>query len=380
MIAGLLGDVTRNAQFEFVRAFGTSGGGIIHQRALGGTSLFCETYSDRDAAADNYGLGLSNASHCLVVGGTFQARRHGITMGGADLPGSVPTRFCVVDGAKISSWENQGSDMHGNVEHCEYVNCIHQNGVTVSGNHNSVRGGTIFAPALAATGNGVALSINEMRGTSFLFEGFKIIADADPATTNRGLIDCGGNSNSMTAATILGGVMAFRSIDISAPNARIPIKIINRGSTVNTRQVDISNVNCPDSPVGRTSNVWVSNDTGAGGTPFARVKADISFPNIGAPASATVDAIRTCGMREAGTATVTSAATSFVDVPITFNRRFPKPPSVRVQGNQSAVSANFFYAPMNVSSAGFTARIYTAGGSMVAGVSVILMWDAVLDE
>ncbi|UQI33105.1 hypothetical protein M3M50_10895 [Pseudomonas bijieensis] len=173
-IAGLLCDIARNPEFDSVRVFGTSGGGIIQQRTLGGTVTRCETYSDREGvAADNYGLGFSNSQHCLAMGGTFHARRHGVTMGGTDLPGSVPTRFCVVDGADISSWDIQCADMHGNVEHCEYVNCTMHNGVTISGNHNSVRSSTIFAPALASTGNGVAISINEMRGTNFSFESLK---------------------------------------------------------------------------------------------------------------------------------------------------------------------------------------------------------------
>ncbi|WP_192938562.1 hypothetical protein [Pseudomonas putida] len=377
MIAGLLGDVTRNAQFEYVRVFGTSGGGIIHQRALGGTSLFCETFSDREsAAADNYGLRLSNAQHCLVSGGTFHARRHGITMGGNDLPGSVPTRFCVVDGAETSSWDVQGSDMHGNVEHCQYVNCIHRNGVTISGNHNSVRGGTVFAPALAATGNGVAISINEMRGTSFLFEGFKIIADGDPSTTSRGVIDCGGNSVSMSADTILGGCMTFRDIDMSAPNARIPIKIVNRGSTATGKCVDIK-INCPDSPVTRSSNGIIQS---LSGTQFDRVRFEVDLPNAGAPAGTTIDAAKVCGMTEGGTVAAVTTATTFQDVPITFNRRFPKAPSMRLNGNLSAAGVNIFYTPISITTNGATLRIYTTGGSMTAGVAVNLMWEAILNE
>lgn len=377
MIAAVLGDVTRNAQFEYVKVFGTSGAGIVHQRALGGTSLFCETYSDRDtAASDNYGLSLSNASHCLVSGGTFHARRHGITMGGTDLPGSVPTRFCVVDGAETSSWDIQGSDMHGNVEHCQYVNCTHLNGVTISGNHNSVRGGSVFAPALAATGNGVAVSLNEMRGTSFLFEGFKIIAYGDPSTTQRGVIDCGGNSNSMTADTILGGVMAFRNIDMSAPNARIPIKITNRGSTAAGKSVDIR-INCPDSPVTRLSDAQVQNSSG---TLFDRAHIDMKFPNGGAPAGTTADATRVSGMRETNTVVVPTTAAAFLDTPITFNRRFPKEPSMRVDANQSAAGVNIFSTAINITTSGATLRIYTTGSNMTAGVQVRLMWTAALEE
>lgn len=377
LIAGLLTDVTRNAQVEYTRVFGTSGGGIIHQRALGATTLFCETYSDREsAAADNYGLGLSNSHHCLVSGGTFHARRHGVTMGGADIPGGVPTRFCLVDGAETSSWDVQGSDMHGNVEHCQYVNCIHRNGITIGGNHNSIRGGTVFAPAQASTGNGVAISINEMRGTSFLFEGFKIIADGDPQTTSRGVIDCGGNSNSMTADTILGGCMTFRNIDIDAPNARIPIKIVNRGSTATGKTVDIK-INCPNSPATRTSNGIVQN---VSGTPFESARFEADFPNAGAPAGTTMDATKVRGMRESGVATTTTDATTFKDVSITFSRRFPKAPSMRLNGNLSAAGTNIFYTPISVTPNGATLRIYTTGANMTAGVAVNLMWGAVLDE
>lgn len=377
LIAGLLTDITRNAQVEYTRVFGTSGGGIIHQRALGATSLFCESYSDRDsAAADNYGLGLSNSHHCLVSGGTFHARRHGVTMGGADIPGGVPTRFCVVESAETSSWDVQGSDMHGNVEHCQYVNCIHRNGITIGGNHNSIRGGTVLAPALSSTGNGVAISINEMRGTSFLFEGFKIIADGDPQTTSRGVIDCGGNSNSMTADTILGGCMTFRDIDIDAPNARIPIKIVNRGSTATGKSVDIK-IKCPNSPATRTSNGIVQNISG---TTFNSVRFEADFPNDGAPAGTTLDASRVRGMRESGTTSTTTDAATFKDVPITFNRRFPKAPSMRLNGNLSAAGVNIFYTPISVNTNGATLRIYTTGANMTAGVAVNLMWEAVLDE
>lgn len=377
MIAGLMSDVGRNAQFEYVRVFGSSGAGIIHQRALGCTSLFCETYSDRDVLTfDNYGHGLSNAQHCLIKGGAFHARRHGITMGGTDLPGSVPTRFCVVDSAETASWDIQGSDMHGNVEHCQYVNCIHRNGVTISGNHNSVRGGAVFAPALAATGNGVAISINEMRGTSFLFEGFKIFADGDPSTTNRGVIDCGGNSTSMSADTTLGGCMSFKDIDMHAPNARIPVKIVNRGSTAVGRTIDID-INCPDSPGTRTANTLVQN---VSGNVFDRVRYRMDFPNIGAPAGTQLDATKVCGMRESGTQAITTTATATQDVAITFSRRFPKPPVVHLNGNVSASGVNVSYTPINVTVSGATLRIYTGGGSMTAGTAINLMWEAVLEE
>lgn len=378
MIAGLMSDLGRNAQFEYVRVFGTSGAGIIHQRGLGCTSLFCETYSDRDtASADNYGHVLSNSQHCLAVGGSYHARRHGFTMGGVDLAGSVPTRFCVVSGAEISSWENQGSDMHGNVEHCRYVDCTHRNGVTIGGNHNAVRGGSIFSPALPATGNGVAISINEMRGTSFAFEDLKIFADGDPSTTSRGVIDCGGNSNSLTLNTILGGTLAFRNIDISAPNAKSLIRVVNRGCTVSGKFLDIRAVNCNDSPVTRTSNCVIQN---VSGLRFDRVSFDVGIPNIGAPAVTTIDAASISGIRITGSVVIVTTAANFQDVSVVFRMRMPKAPNVALNGDRSSAGVNVFYTPVNVTDSGFTARIYTNGSNMTAGITVNLMWSASIDE
>lgn len=377
-IAGVMTDISKIPRMRNVRVLNASGGGIIFQRSYGWSAEGCAVYSDRDGvAADNYGLVISNCQDGEAVGGQFHTRRHGVTMGGTDLPGSVPTRFCTVRGASISSWDIQGADMHGNVEHCQYLDNIMLNGVTISGNHNTVRGGKIFAPANAATGNGVAVSINEMRGTSFTFEGFSIIALGDPSTSTRGVIDCGGNNNSMTSATILGGVMAFRNIEMSAPNARIPLKIRNTGSTASGREIDISNVRCNDSPVTRVSNAVIQN---ASGTPFDRVSFDLTFPNLGAPAGTTIDAVRVSGMVEDDSTTVLTTATVFQDVPVLYKRRFPKAPIVKLSKNQSAAGVNIFCDPLNVGTDGFTARIFTTGSNMTAGVSVRLMWTASLNE
>jgi len=376
-VTGIHTELSRNAEFHKVKATNTGINGISIARSVGFTVTACETTSDRsDLVANNYGLAIGNSQWGLVIGGRYEARRHGITMGGSSEDGSVPTRFIKVQAAHISSWASHCADMHGNVEFSTYDNCTMMAGVTVSGNNNAVRNCSIYMPVMSETAD-VAISINELRGTSFSFENLKVTALGDPATTGRGVIDCGGNSSPMTENTILGGVMSFRNIDLSAPNARVPIKISNRGSTAIEREIDVK-INCFDSPTSRLLNCHFQL---VSGTAFSRVNFDGSFPNSGAPAATAIAATRISGIKESGVATILTTATVVQDTAIVFNVAFPKAPSVRMQGNQSTPGVIVAYAPLSVTTTGFTARVYTvAGGAMAAGVAINLMWAAEIEE
>lgn len=379
MAAGFMCDIARRPTIDQMRVYGTSGGGIVFQRTLGGVCTRSETYSDRDGvAADNYGFVLSNSQDCYAVECNFHARRHAVTMGGAAGPGSVPTRFCVIEKCELASWDIQCADMHGNVEHCQYVNCVMQNGVTISGNHNAVRNSTIFAPALASTGNGVAISINEMRGTSFTFENLNIVSYGDPSTTSRGVIDIGGNSNAMTANTVLGGCLSFRNINLSAPNARIPFKCINAGSNAPNKSI-IYDVKWNDAPASRTSNFWAGV---ASGSNFARIDfKGMRFNDVGAPAGITANADFVSGLRETGVATITTVASSGVqNFAVSFTNRFPKAPIVTVTPNRSAPGPLIVTYVSASDANGFTISLIPSSGTTTAGVVINVAWTASLDE
>lgn len=379
LTAGIFCELSRGAHLTKVNVLNTSGAGIVIERSVNAHVEHCGTSSNLDSVAqDNYGLCLSNVQNALVLGGTYNAKRHAVTMGGNGFAGCVPTRNAKVIGADLSSWDIQCADMHGNVEFSTYQNCTLRNGVTISGNNNSVRGGTIFAPANASTGNGVAIAVNEMRGTNFQFEDLNIIAFGDPSTTSRAVIDIGGNSTAMSANTLLGGCLSFRNINMSAPNARVPFKCINAGSTAPNKSI-VYDVKWIDAPATRTSNFWAGVSSG---TNFSRIDfKGMRFNDLGAPSGVTANADLICGLRETGTATITTVASSGVqNFNVAFTNRFPKAPVVTVTPNRAAPGPLITTYVSAADSNGFTISIIPASGTTTAGVVINVAWTASLDE
>lgn len=377
--AGIFCELSLGARLENMNVLNTSGAGIVIERSVNTYVSQCRTSSNLDSVAqDNYGLVLSNVQSALVLGGTFNAKRHAITMGGNGFAGCVPTRFAKVIGADLSSWDIQCADMHGNVEFSTYQNCTLRNGVTISGNNNSVRGGSITAPANPSTGNGVAISVNEMKGTNFQFENLNIIAYGDPSTTSRGVIDIGGNSNAMTANTTLGGCISLRNINLSAANARIPFKCINAGSTAANKSI-VYDVKWNDAPANRLSNFWTGVSSGSN---FSRIDLKgMRFNDVGAPATIVAAADFVCGLSETGSTTITTAASSSVqNFVVTFANRFPKAPKVMVTADKGAAGPLINVYVSATDTTGFTISIIPASGSTTAGVAINVSWTASLDE
>lgn len=378
-VTGILATLARRPVFRDVYCALTSVAGLTIDRSFGFHVIGGGSSSDRNViTGDNYGLSISNSDWGLVEGGNYSSRRHAISMGGTSLDGAIPTRHVKVKGATLSSWDVQCADMHGNVEFSEFEGCTMMNGVTISGNNNRVRGCDIYAPANSATGNGVAVSINEAKGVNFELSNLNIFANGTPSTTSRGVIDFGGNSLAMNANTTLGGTLLLSDIRMSAPNATIPWKIVNNGSLSADKQLVVKDVHWHNPPATRASNGILQN---ASGTQFTRADVSSKFKDVGAPASYTLDASKVSGLSESGAVTITTTAVSAQDVTVTFNNRFPKNPAVNVTANahQAGVVVACCVTSIGVGTA--TLRLYSTGGTaMTAGISVTLNWTAKIDE
>jgi len=163
---------------------------------------------------DDYGLAIHNCQSIRTRGGSFYARRHGVTYGGRNIVGAVPTRDCRTIGATIAN-DTYGSrtfaaDFHGNSEDCWYIECNISGGGTLQGKNVGIRNSRITSMA-----NGTCVYAAEIAGGNYTLDGNDYITEIDPHSSNRGIIDFGGNSQAINA------------------NTAAPIHIIITGGTVN---------------------------------------------------------------------------------------------------------------------------------------------------
>jgi hypothetical protein len=135
----------------------------------------------------NYGLIIGNSQRVTVVGGFYQASRHGIAVGGDDLPGGIPNREIKVTGATVGGGAGAaatlGMDFHGNTEHSSLLGCHFPHGAEIGGDYNHVSGCTI-----RGGGDGIALYLGEVIGLSFSIVD-NVFQATTPVADSHGLVD-----------------------------------------------------------------------------------------------------------------------------------------------------------------------------------------------
>lgn len=307
--SGISATNSRNAELSYQQCFNVYGNGLVGQQTiLSGLGL-------------QYGLSVSNSQH-LYLSGSFSGTRHGSTVGGFDVIGSIVNRDVIIEGNMSSTDGNvNAADHHGNCEFCEYRG-IFKGGIIAAGDQN------IYHGWASARTDGIAVLMTEMLGWSHDFSGLQMFSAKDPSVVLRGVFDLGGNANAADVNTTRGGMLNLSNIVMEAPIAKRLITIRNRGSvTTESISVNLNGAN------------FKSFDPAALGILVAKVSGDdinlMSTYGIvyGDAISHSVIGVETLlGFEENKTfnqVTVGGAATE--TFAIVFDREFPLVPKVVVQ-------------------------------------------------
>lgn len=200
--------------------------GILIDKCFDSKILGPTAEQNTAAVGDEYGLVISNC-HKLYAQGTFAATRHGVAVGGDDQVGCVPNRqIRICDSFIASSGGNApGADIHGNCEDVVYSNCVIKNGGSFGGKDIFYDNCTVWGDDV---GNGVCFYATEMYGGTYAVRGGQLVSYGNPNTTNRGIIDFGGNSAPFDAGVKMDAIIDLQGFSVRAPNAT--------GALIRTRQ------------------------------------------------------------------------------------------------------------------------------------------------
>lgn len=182
---------------------------------------------------DDYGISVGNSQDMVTTSfSDIFARRHAVTLGGDTAVGAVPCRNVRTTYTTLKNdpaLSLFAADMHGNCEDCSYDYCNIYSAVTWQGKNNGYSYCKIWAWA-----DGVCLETSEIKGGLFYLRYCDYFIYKDPQLTTRGIIDLGGNSNSITADAVeditievTGGRMFGRNLGASTS----VILMKNRGTT-----------------------------------------------------------------------------------------------------------------------------------------------------
>jgi hypothetical protein len=181
---------------------------------------------------DDYGIVVGSSQHCQIRNGYVYARRHAITHGGANNVGDVPTRDSRVIGVVLKNDIDSGveaADFHGNTEDSSFIDCTIYNGGNLQGKDNSYVNCKITAGF-----SGYFIYHAEVKGGKLGCKNCDFISYKDPNLVTRALYDVGGNSNAITADTVLPTTFYVKDCTVYARNMGVNtsfMSMINRGST-----------------------------------------------------------------------------------------------------------------------------------------------------
>jgi hypothetical protein len=282
---------------------------------------------------DDYGLSVANSQGITVHGGYWYGRRHGVASGGDSAVGCVPVRALKYIGCRISNDRASGThaaDFHGNAEHCGFYDCLIQGGVSPQGANISIVNCDLYGGLTA----GPVVFGAEVLGGHYKISGNRIYAQTDPITTSRGVIDFGGNSNSITANTtrdltveITGNTVVSSVLSASS----LIVYVYNRGSTQKIN-VDCSGNDFDVNDFSAAVRVRLASGTAASDFLICdnnrtKLVGRYSFlPDadyVGA-----LNVVRAQGYRWTSSVTTSISASFIAASPITFHWRFPREPAV----------------------------------------------------
>lgn len=116
--------------------------------------------ADVTANGLQYGIAVYNSQKGRIIGGNYNASRHGIAFGGGSPICSVPCRNWRVIGASVQNWGSTGvgaADMHGNCVDVQYVDS-QLDGAYMAGKNNKIKNCRVTGVTTEPSGWGVYTS------------------------------------------------------------------------------------------------------------------------------------------------------------------------------------------------------------------------------
>lgn len=219
-------------------------------RCYGTTIRDCNVLSDDYTGSGTaYGVVFINSGRARVLGGRYQAARHGVAIGGDSAACCVPNRDVVVEDAWLTSTKERSGDVHGNAEACGYRRCLLEGGALIGGHRNFHHNCTIKAPA--DTANPMALGGTEMLSCDHEITDC-VIVGASQNASYASCIDIGGNNTPLQAYTTRPGQLRIhrcRLIVAAGATSLYAVQIRQRGSTAFCA-LDIRNLTIEDEGAG----------------------------------------------------------------------------------------------------------------------------------
>ena len=297
----------------------------------------CEVYNEGDGGND-YGISIGNSQHVRISDCNVYAARHAITTGGADAIGCVTCRDIRIINCTLKNDITRGThcaDFHGNTEDSSYESCRIYGGVTWQGRDVAYRDCVISSFI-----NGLTLLSAELNGGYFELSGCALKCYGAPQATSRGIVDVGGNSNTLDSTVVEDCTFIVKDCTVEAPSttsSQYFMRVRLSGATVKTNvKIDgLTAINTPN----HGSVLFMSVSSGTADADYIVVDSVSGFP------SATYLASLTGGfetkpmrmMRQSGsetlTATVGTSAT--VGTNQTFHYPYPKTPNLIVGSGKS---------------------------------------------
>lgn len=331
-----------------------------------------------------YGLSISNSQQ-VSIQGTFKSRRHAITHGGND-DWSVPCRFSHTYDSELESDPvglAPAYDTHGNAEYCTVDGITAKGGFSLGGDHIAVRNSSFIG---SETAQGLC-QYAEMHGFNFTVE--NVYVETYYSDSNRGLLDVGGNSTSVSNAAKTGGTFIVRNLTLVAPNqTTFGIVFRNRGA-VQDYDLLFDNVSY-EANLSSVTYGPIRVDTVTGNSPD-RIQATNVIANgisnypslsLGSVDLSNNPLIRQDSLTGKLQLTVTSGTKFAAGSPTNFVKRFAKAPSMATAIEVGVDSAGTIFVPTLYSSP--TASNYRlairGAANASATTNFTIHWTATLQE
>ena len=193
-------------------------------------------------SGDDYAVRVLDSQQLNFSKLSLTSPRHAFTgsaSGGAD---TVVNREIIVSNSYIKTTgegQQPALDLHGNSEYCTFHNNEVFGGIEIRGNHNVVTNNRVTCSTLT---NSPMIYMTELKGFEHNIHDNTLIFKGTPSDTVRGVIlDCGGNSDELSALTTDGGTLSFNNnkanLAFDAGSTGVAIRIVNKGCTADTNIV-----------------------------------------------------------------------------------------------------------------------------------------------
>lgn len=216
--------------FDDLRMTGTNQSHIFLQQCVNVALSGVHAWDASPSISNNYGVMLANCQNVDIDGCFLETTRHGLTTGGGDYVGCVPSRNITVRGGRIGGMSDTvaGCDMHGNAEYVHFSNVDLPNGIHLAGDHAAVEGGRVRTNA-----QGVGVHISETIGWDFTINTtvdlttspaaglapIYILGDANVTRGNRGALQVRGTINMGSFSAVSGTTVGCYIYDVAGKGA-----------------------------------------------------------------------------------------------------------------------------------------------------------------